>query len=167
VTIEGHGSPAAPAPAATRRPHRVRNLVLIVAAFFVALGAIAGGALLFFYDRTTAIDRSTPQIVTDQFLDSALALKDPARVALYVCDSWSAEQAMQAIDAPTDPRVSPFWGDPVVETAGDSALVSVRVIFRVSVDGGVQQQVQMWTLSLVEQDGWRVCGLTKDESLDP
>ena len=135
--------------------------------FFVTLAVVVGGALYFLDERSGGIDRSTPEIVTDQFLDAALVLKDPARVSLYVCDDWSAAQAMQEVDAPTDPRVSSFWGDPTVQAVGQRATVTVRVVYRVYVNSRLQQQVQLWTLDLVDDGGWRVCGLEKESSLDP
>jgi hypothetical protein len=133
-----------------------------VAAFVVALGAVAGGALLFFYDRATAIDRSTPQVVTDQFLDATLVLNDPARVGLFVCDRWSAEDAMAKVGAPTDSSMSASWGISVVDATDSSATVSARVTFRFR---DSRRQVETLTLSLVDEGGWRVCDLTEEPSL--
>ena len=145
----------------------MRNLVLIVTAFFVAIAAFAGGALILLREGGGGIDRSTPQAATDQFLEAALSLKDVNRLSLFVCSQWSAARAMEAADLPTDPRLTPFWGDMDVTSAGESATVTVRVIYRLYDDGEIQQQVQMWSLRLEQQDGWRVCGLTKDPLLDP
>jgi hypothetical protein len=168
VTNDEPATPAAPVPASSAPPRRLGRLLLIVVAFLVALGAVAGGALLFFYDQITGIDRSTPQVVTDQFLEATLSQRDSSRVALFVCSDWSAEQAVQAADAPTDSRVSTFWGDVTVNTVGETAIVSVRVVYRLPTGGGnIQQDTEMWTLQLERQDGWRVCGLSKDSLLEP
>lgn len=75
---------------------------------------------------------------------------------------------MEAVSAPTDSRVSSFWGDPAVDAEGDYATVTVRIVYRVPTGGGgIQQDTEWWTLFLEHQDGWRVCGLNKDLSLDP
>jgi hypothetical protein len=144
----------------------VRNVLLIVGGFLLVIGGIAGGALFYFYDKATAIDRSTPQVSTRQFLDAALVQKDPSRVGLFVCGAWSAEEAIEAMGVPAE-GVVVTWGDSVANVTGDTATVTVRVVYRVSVGGVIQQDPQMWTLDLVQEDGWRVCDLTKEPSLNP
>jgi hypothetical protein len=141
----------------------VRRLLVVAGAFVLVLGAVAGGAFYYFYDRATAIDRSTPQVVVDQFLDATLVLKDPDRTSLLICDRWSAAQAMTSVGAPSDPRVSVTWGDPIATVTGASATVSVNVFFRATAG----EDIETWTLILENQDGWRVCDLTKESSLDP
>jgi hypothetical protein len=167
VTIDGQPTPAASAPAGPRRAPRLRRLLLIVVGFLVVLGVLAGGALLLFYDRTTAIDRSTPQVAADQFLDAALVLRDPDRVALFICDEWSAQAAVAQAGAPTDPRVVMSWGDSTVTVAGRAAIAVIDVRFTVRDDGGLHEDVQTWTLQLEDDDGWRVCSLSKDALLQP
>src|SRR5262245_53614946 len=106
TTDEAPSGPATPG----ARPHRARNVVLIVGAFLVVLGAATGGVLAFLaYDKSTAIDRSSPQVVTSQFLDAALKLQDVERLALFVCGSWSAGEAMAAAVPPTQTPVSVSW----------------------------------------------------------
>ena len=81
-------------------------MLLIVASFVAALGVAAGGTLLYVYDQATAIDRSTPQVVVEQFLDATLILNNSDRVSLFVCKQWSAEAALLAVAPPTDKRVA-------------------------------------------------------------
>ena len=158
----------APAPvAAGRRSHRLRNLLLIVIAFALVLGAAAAGTLFYFYDKATAIDRSTPEVATQQFLNATLVEKDPAKAGLYVCDSWSGSLAIAVANPPAG-DVTTTWGDPLVTTSGASATVTVSVQFSISAGGGAAvRDIQSWTLDLEDQDGWRVCSLTKNGSLNP
>jgi hypothetical protein len=142
-------------------------VVLIVAGFIATLGVVAGGSLLYFYDRATAIDRSTPQVVTEQFLDAALVLNDPERVSLFVCHEWSAKEAMQAVARPADQRIAVEWGSFLTRTAGDHATVVTRVEFSVDAGSVAGSSVRMWTLELRNDDGWRVCALTKGPILNP
>lgn len=167
------GNPPTPAPSLTpateptRPKHRLRNLVLIVVAFLMVLGAVAGGTVLFVYDKATEIDRSTPDASAEQFLDAALRSKDAARLQLFLCSGWSTADALRAIEAPTDPRVTANWGDFTATGAGREATLTTIVTFKVEIAGGFQQDSQLWTLHLQDQDGWRVCGLTRTPSLDP
>ncbi len=97
------------------RSHRLRNLLLIVVAFAVVLGAVGAGTLFYLYDRATAIDRSTPELVAGQFLRAALVERDSSRVSLFVCSQWTAAEATNDVSAPTNPKISVSWGDYVTE----------------------------------------------------
>jgi hypothetical protein len=167
VTTDGLASPTPPTPAGPSRSHRVRNLLVIVAGFFVTLAVVVGGALYFLYERSVGIDRSTPQVVTRQFLNAALVLRDPDQVSLFVCSGWSATEAVALVNAPTDPRVVVSWGDTRATVTGDRATALVDVRFTVHDGTGLQEDVQTWLIELENEDGWRVCGLSKEPSLDP
>jgi flagellar basal body-associated protein FliL len=151
-----------------RPKHRLRNVLLIVVAFLVVLGVAAGGTFVVLYDKATEIDRSTPQVATSQFLDALLLVKDPARVALFVCNEWSAPEAIATAAAPTDPAIAISWGDFVTTLADATADVVVRVAYRAEVSGRIVQQIEVWQIHLKREDGWRVCGVAKtSESLNP
>jgi len=152
---------------AVPKSRRVRKILLIVAGFVAALGVAAGGTLFYVYDKATAIDRSTPQVVVEQFLDAALMLRDSDRIALFTCRQWSALEAAQKVGAPANPKIAPSWGDFSTRVEGVRASVDVRVYFSISVDGDFQQDIQSWTLRLEDQDGWRVCDLIKNGSVRP
>ncbi len=147
---------------AVPKSRRVRKVLLIVAGFVAALGVAAGGTLFYVYDKATAIDRSTPQVVVEQFLDSTLILRDSDRIALFTCRQWSALEAAQKVGAPSNPKIASSWGDFSTRVEGVTATVDVRVFFSISVDGDFQQDIQSWTLRLEDQDGWRVCDLIKN-----
>ncbi len=155
---------AAPGPAGARR--RVRNLLLIVGAFVLVLGGIAGGTLFYFYDKATEIDRSTPRAVTHQILDAALVLRDETKVALFLCDGYSVSEALREIGTPAGTGALVSWGDSVVEVSGSSATVTVQVLTRTRVAGNLVEESRSLVLQLENQNGWRVCGITS-ESLDP
>ena len=134
--------------------------------FALAMGTVAAATLFFFYDRATAIDRSNPEVTASQFLRASLIERDPSRVALFVCEQWSAEGAMAAVAPPTDASVSVSWGDYMTTTTGSTATLSVRVEFVLG-SGVAATSVRTWQLQLEEQDGWRVCGLTKEPPSKP
>lgn len=165
MTIDGQATPAAATAAEPGRPGRLRTTLLIVVGFLVALGAVAGGALLFLYDRATAIDRSNPEGVAVQFLDAVLVAKDANRVRLYTCDSWPADQAMSLARPSFEDDVSSTWNDLNAIADGRRATVTVNVQF-VSASPRVRYS-ERWTMDLVNEGGWRVCGLDKESSLDP
>lgn len=167
MTTDRLASPTPPTPAGPPRSQRIRNLLMIVAGFVVTLGVVVGGALYFLYERSVGIDRSTPEIVTDQFLGAVLRDKDVARTSLFVCSEWSPEAALAEASVTTNPQTSVSWEDMIATVSGEMATVSVRVILRIPVEGGAHRRSEVWTVRLSNEDGWRVCGLSKESSLDP
>ncbi len=164
--VSSDGPTTAGLSAGAKPARRARNVLPVVLGFVLALGTVAAGTAFYFYDRATAIDRSNPQVVAEQFLDSAMVLKDSNRLALFLCDSWSAAQATAAVAPPSDASVTVMWGDPSVQVTGSRATVTLRVQFSVAVVGGAIRDVQSWTLGLENSDGWRVCSLTKHGSIN-
>jgi hypothetical protein len=141
--------------------------LLVLALVLAGLVLVGGGAAFVVYDQATAIDRSSPEIVTGQFLRAALVDRDPARVSLFVCREWPAQDAIRKVDPPTDPKIFTMWGDYVSRTSGNSADVDTNVQFSFTVGGSSGRDIQLWSLHLEKQDGWRVCDLTKKGSLNP
>jgi hypothetical protein len=142
--------------------------VLILVAFVLVLGGLAAGTAFYVYDRATAIDRSTPQVVGVQFLDAALKLKDPKRVGLFICSSWTADQAMTAAAfPPAAGDITANWNDFVTTIDGRDATIIADVQF-VGLSGETRIRLsQVWTLHLEQEDGWRVCSLDRSNSLEP
>jgi hypothetical protein len=141
--------------------------LLVVAIMAGFLLVVSGGTAVFLYDRATAIDRSTPETVVSQFLDSSLVLKDPAKTSLFVCRNWAADDAIAQAKPPTDPKVVVTWGDFDVQRTGSKSTVRATVQFRLPVGQGFARDVQRWRLELEDQDGWRVCSLVKEGSINP
>jgi hypothetical protein len=159
-------TPPAPAPAQPRR-RRSGRVLLVLAAILVGVLVVGGGAAFVIYDRATAIDRSTPEVVAGQFLRATLVDRDPARVSLFVCRQWSAQDAIREADPPADPKVFTMWGDYASRVSGNIADVDVNVQFSFAVGGNAGRDIQLWVLHLEKQDGWRVCDITKKGSLNP
>ena len=45
--------------------------------------------------------------------------------------------------------------------------VTPAAVLRIPVEGGAHRRSEVWTVRLSNEDGWRVCGLSKESSLDP
>jgi hypothetical protein len=150
-------SPAAPAAApAGRRPGRRALLIVAIAVVFLVL---LGGAIgVVAYDKATAIDRSTPGVATQQFLQAALVDRDPGRVGLFICVRWSVADAMRATALVSVPGLNVNWGI-IAQTQNEgNATTDVRVRISVPGNGGVfYREVQPWHITLVNEGGWRVC----------
>jgi len=137
---------------------------LIVVGFL----AVVGGAVGFVaYDRATAIDRSTPAVVVDQFLQAGLKDQDPARVGLFVCPGWAPTDAISEMPKPAGDNIFISWGDLVSEENGNRATVTLHVEFALLINGSAANDIENWRLHLVRQDGWRVCELEKLGSVNP
>jgi hypothetical protein len=138
--------------------------VAIVVAFLVLLGGTIGVAA---YDRATAVDRSTPGAVTQQFLEAAVVTKDPARVGLFICARWPVSEAMAATGAAARPDISVNWGIVDQTQNGDNATANVRVRLSFAAGGGLSyREVQPWRITLINEKGWRVCGLEIGPSIN-
>jgi hypothetical protein len=154
-----------PGPAAPRRRKgRILLILAIVVASLVVLGGIAGVVV---YGQATKIDRSTPTVVARQFLQAALVEKDVGRVGLFVCGQWPAVQALAAADPHLDPAITVAWGITSEQLQGRKAQVVARVTFSLSGGGVSQRSVELWTFDAVQENGWRICALSRGPSLGP
>ena len=111
------------------------------------------------YNRATAIDRSTPTVVAEQFLGASLIDRDAGRVTLFVCESWPAADALAATAMPTGASVS--WDEFTLQPEGDDTIVSVNVRFSIDQESVTHFGIEPWHLRLVNRDGWRVCGIER------
>jgi hypothetical protein len=151
------------AQAPRRRGRRVLLIVAIVVAFLAVLGGTIGVVA---YDKATAIDRSTPDVVTDQFLQAALVDKNATRVGLFVCSTWPVADAMNATKL-ARPDFHVNWGITSVSQNGDRAEVDVRVRISVAVGNDtLLRDVHSWQITLANEDGWRVCGASIGPSIN-
>lgn len=131
------------------------------------LGIAAGGAIFYLSDQGGGIDRSTPGVVAQQFLEASLLDRDVARIELFTCADWPAPAALAAVDPPADERIHTSWGIQAPTILGATASLGVRISFVVPINGDVVEKQESWTLRLRNEDGWRACGLTKNGSLNP
>jgi hypothetical protein len=142
--------PAAPA----RRKRRILLPVLIVVICLVFVG---GGVGLIAYDKATAIDRSTPTVSVQQLLTAIFVEEDQSRVALFLCPSFTATDAMAHAHELVGADAKPSVGTVVVsQQSSAEATVNVRVTLRYPGDFEPSGD-QRWTFQLANADGWRVC----------
>src|SRR5687767_9495759 len=68
---------------------RWRRVVVLVAVIAAAATIGVGGWALIAYNEVTRIDRSEPEVVTDEYLRAALVRKDDVGADLYACNDQS------------------------------------------------------------------------------
>jgi hypothetical protein len=156
------------AAAADARPRASRRLLPAIIFAIIGIVAALGATGLYLYNRVAEPDRSTPAVVSRQFLEAILIDQRSERVSLFACKSWPPDVALAQVLPTFDPSVRASWGViDVVENDDAHATVAIRVTFSAAGASQAQRDVQVWHLTLVKEDGWRVCGVTKDESFSP
>lgn len=162
-SVPGGSDPAsAPTSGAGPRvaaPNRRTSLVplLVFAIVGFVLAAVATG--VYFYDRATQPDRSTPTVTVDRFLKATLVDHSGTAADAFVCDDWTGDEALGAMEAAVDPDVVRVtWDAPaIVRDDTETAQVQVRLRFRYPDDVSPSGE-RYWVFDLAEQKGWRVCG---------
>lgn len=166
----GPGTPPAE-PARKPRNRRLR-LWLALGAGVLTLLCLGGvGIAVLLYDEETKIDRAEPDQVTSSFLRTYLVNRSDDEAALYICASGAKLEEIAALRAENINReaqfgtsVSVVWESLTVAPAtGGVTSVSVDLVITGS-KGGVQtsSRTEPWSFQLIDQDGWRVCGATKE-----
>lgn len=164
MTTDGPGViPNQTAPGVVPPQRRRGSRVLLLVALVLVGVLIVGGGLAFYaYDRATAIDRSTPRVAVDQFLQAALIDADVNRVGLFVCRAWPASKALQESHIPLSPTMRVSWSSAQVrQISATQAEVTMRIRLFVVSEGTSPEQVNMWRFITVNENGWRVCSLDK------
>lgn len=163
--------PMAPAPAVAHPKQRRRNLrpILAVLGGMLALLLMGGiGIAYVVYDRATALDRSAPDVVVDNFLRAYLVERDESKALLFACSDTSQLREVFAFREDLESRERRFdasftvtWGGltPVEQAGSVDVLVDLR-LFTV-VNGFEQSDVQSWRFETRDQEGWRVCGASR------
>jgi hypothetical protein len=129
----------------------------VVLAIAVAVAVVLGaGAVIAFvaYDKATKLDRSTPAVALQQFLGAVFSDEDPARVSLFICSRWNAQDAIATIRSGINPTNTVSWGGLAGEGAGGRATVTGQM----EVSDDQFADVQNWEFDNVDENGWRVCG---------
>jgi hypothetical protein len=141
---------------------RWRRIALVAGILVVAGGISAASWGLFAYNQVTKVDRSDPEVVTDEYLRAALVRKDTAGVDLYTCADKSGLVAIQVLRDDLDEREKDFgvtfvvsWGAYV--RAGDTLTTDLTLT---AMANGQSQgrQTDVWRFTVKMSDGWRVCG---------
>ncbi|MGC4850257.1 hypothetical protein ACLQ3F_23755 [Micromonospora sp. DT15] len=161
--------PPAPATPAPQPPRRRTRTVLTVVAGVLALLCLGGIATaVVWYNRASTPDRSTPDVVVDNYLRAFLVDRNDVRADLFTCESESQLEALRALRTDLVEREQRFgttitvsWGPLTVQTQGEAAAVEVTLIISARMDGISQSDRQSWRFDTRSSDGWHVCGGTR------
>ncbi|WP_312034031.1 hypothetical protein [Actinoplanes sp. TBRC 11911] len=130
-------------------------------AALLGLGGI--GVAVLVYDRETKIERAAPDAVADNFLRAYLVDRNDERASLYQCKSGGDFGEIASYRADIVAREKQFsvgilvtWSSFAVQTNGANAEVTTDLTKTTSDKSGRLRD--SWRLTLVDQDGWRVCG---------
>ncbi|GID31469.1 hypothetical protein [Paractinoplanes brasiliensis] len=154
------------APVKKPRNRRLR-LWIALGAGVVALLCLGGvGVAVLLYDEETKIERAEPDAVADSFLRAYLVNRDDQRTTLYQCKSGGNFQEIAEYRSDVVSREKQFsvgiavtWTTFTVQTNGTRSEVETDLIKTASNQSG--RVTDTWRLSLVDEDGWRVCGATQ------
>ncbi|MGC4866692.1 hypothetical protein ACLQ3B_14815 [Micromonospora sp. DT53] len=160
--------PPAPAPPAPQPPRGRMRTVLTVVAGVLALLCLGGVATAYvWYDRASTPDRSTPDVVVDNYLRAFLVDRNDTRASLFTCESGSDLQAVRDLRVEFEQRESKFnvsvrvsWGQLTRTPSSEGESVGTTLTISGSSEGVVRSsRRENWTFTVVEDgDGWRVCG---------
>ncbi|XVU25165.1 hypothetical protein ACQPZJ_49625 [Actinoplanes sp. CA-054009] len=161
-------------PPAPEKPRKARNprrrLWLAVGAGILALLCLGGvGVAVLLYDEETKIDRAAPDQVTSSFLRGYLSNRSDEESALYTCKSGAKLEAIEALRNEMIQReqkfgtsVSAVWESLSVSGGDQTKSVEVDLVISGSANGKqVSSRTESWSFTLVDEDGWRVCGANK------
>ncbi|MEU8423324.1 hypothetical protein AB0C15_20845 [Micromonospora sp. NPDC048835] len=157
--------PPAPAPPAPPPPRRRMRTVLTVVAGVLALLCLGGVATAYvWYTRASTPDRSTPDVVVANYIQSFLADRNDARASEFTCkggadidDLRLLREDLEARELRFTAKISTSWESFAVQRQGDSANVEVDLVLSAFVDGISQSDRQRWRFETRHEDGWRVC----------
>jgi len=133
----------------------------------VALLCLGGvGVFVSLYDSATAINRSAPDAVVDNFLGAYLVNRDDQEASLYTCKAGADLSQLKAFRDDIVTRETKFsvgirvsWSSLTVTTNGTEATVTATLTKTITNQTG--RLANTWQFDLVDQDGWRVCRATE------
>jgi hypothetical protein len=144
------------------RNRRVRLWVAMGLGIVVLLCLGGVGVFVSLYDNATAIKRSEPDVVVDDFLRAYLVNRDDNAASLYTCNSGADLSQIAAYRADIVRREKEFsvgirvtWTSLDVATNGAGGSVTTTLIKTTTDQSG--RQAGQWRFGIVDQDGWRVC----------
>lgn len=128
----------------------------------LVLGGIVGGYVL--YDRATTPDRSAPEVVVDNYLRAFLVDRNDTLADLFVCaegvslaELGALREDLVAREARFAVPISVSWGNLVIGSEGDEAVVELELVISAYVDGVFQSDQQPWRFTTRLGEDWRVC----------
>jgi hypothetical protein len=134
----------------------------------LCLGGV--GVFISFYDEATKIERTAPDAVVDQFLRAYLVNRDDTEAALFTCKSGLDLSAVSALRTELSEREKKFtvnvnvsWSTLTVSGTeeGRRTVTTDLVIAGSSGGTALSRRTETWSFTLVDDDGWRVCGAEK------
>ncbi|MEU9828296.1 hypothetical protein [Micromonospora chersina] len=157
-------APPAPAPAPVRPKRRLRTVLAVVAGV-LALLCVGGAAVGFvLYDRATAPDRSSPEVVVANYIQAFFEDRNDTKAGEFTCDGDAdlgdlklLREDLVAREGRFGAEISVGWEALSVQQQGDLAIVQVDLVISAFVDGISQSDRQGWRFETQHRDGWRVC----------
>jgi hypothetical protein len=149
-----------------RLQSRRARLALALTGGFLVLLCVGGvGAFFVLYDEATEIKRTNPDAVVNDFLGAYLRERDDKAAELYRCTSGDFEK-FAAYREDTERReqdhstsISISWAIVSMNVTGTGGTVSADVTR--TIVGRAGRDGSTWQFTVVDQDGWRVCGATQ------
>jgi hypothetical protein len=150
-------------PAPRRRPGSRGGLAVVL--ILVGVVLLCGGLGATGYLLVARIPAGAPQPTSavSRLLDAVFDKADETTADRYVCDGardgQTAQRLRQRAHLTNTDTTKITWTDPTQDSRnGDSATVSTSLTLPGS--GTADSSQQKWQFSVVDEGGWRVCGLT-------
>jgi hypothetical protein len=144
------------------RDGSTRRVLLFVLIGLVTAGLGAGAVAFRAYDSATQIDRRYPEAVLGEFLDASLVRRDDAGARLYMCSDEQFAQItalrllMEKDEQEKGAHTQVVMGSITSENQGQILYSELQI--RREAQGVATKELQRWKFTLVQDDGWRVCG---------
>lgn len=157
-------APLAPAPAPVRPKRPVRTVLAVVAGVLAVLCTVGGVVGFVLYDRATAPDRSAPDVVVANYIQTFLDDRNDTKAEEFICARGASLDGLRALrddlvsrEQRFNTTISVSWGPLAVQESGEVAAVEVDLIISASVEGITQSERQRWRFETRRDDGWGVC----------
>ncbi|MGA8113256.1 MAG: hypothetical protein WCA46_06315 [Actinocatenispora sp.] len=150
----GYGGPP------PQRPKRNRGgtimVLVLVGVILLCLGL--GTASYVFVVRVDP-GGGTPAAGADSLLTAVFDKKDPDAVSRYLCAKLRDGRSSADLVERGGRYQGASWDTPrQLSRSGENAKVGARLRFRLS-STGTDYSYQRWEFTMVDEDGWRVCGV--------
>ena len=140
---------------------------MVIVAAALAVGLCLGGAAVTYilYDKATTPDRSSPSVVLTQYIDTKFETRDEVKIKGFECTSPSLGEVDQLFanlrtrEQQFNITIQVSASDYTVSTSGSRSTVDATLKVAVPEENGqLSRSLQQWQFTLVDENGWRVCG---------
>lgn len=142
---------------------KLKKVVLVVMAA-VGIGAASAGVVaLRAYHEATKIDRTTPSVVVREYVEAYLVARDDQRAELFICrnpegfDDISAARSQLLAEEKSGGVTTQVVPARLTESDG-GRLVTAELKINQGSGLHTDRRTQYWRFTMVDEDGWRVCG---------